>query len=299
MTESTNTHTNTNTNRARIALIAAAIAAAAAALVVGVTVSVDAGDGPQQAAITATDDALELEGFDDLDAGLADIEIAKTSEAAHGLIVARLHDGVTDEDFAAALGSPDAMGAFALADFYGGINSVPADGEWTVTVDLDPGHYVVLDHGTGPNGPDGPAWFTDPDFFRPFDVSGTHVDADRPSATAAVDLNEFAFTGFPGHLPGKGVLRFTNSGAQRHEVDLVRLNEGVTVEHALHLLAEGASDAPGVEVGLLGVISPGHDVSVGYELESGTYLVVCLFPDEGGEHMPHAALGMVADFTVD
>ena len=76
------------------------------------------------------------------------------------------------------------------------------------------------------------------------------------------------------------------------------MNPGITVEDALQALAEGAAEPPGVEVGLLGVISPGHEVSVGYDLTPGTYLVVCLFPDEGGEHLPHAALGMVSDFTV-
>ena len=98
--------------------------------------------------------------------------------------------------FKTALGSADGLEAFGLADFYGGINTIPADTAWSLTTTLDSGHYVVLDHGAGPDGPDGPAWFTDDNFFHAFDVSATHVDAPRPPATASVDLTDFAFTDF-------------------------------------------------------------------------------------------------------
>ena len=44
---------------------------------------------------------------------------------------------------------------------------------------------------------------------------------------------------------------------------------------------------------LTGSLSPGHSMTVDYDLPPGHYAVMCFFPDPKMKGMPHAYMGMV------
>jgi hypothetical protein len=76
-------------------------------------------------------------------------------------------------------------------------------------------------------------------------------------------------------------------------------NEVATIDFFFNAEGAGEDLPPGVEeVTFLGFAPPGAS-GVGYPggpIEPGDYVFMCIVPDEEGT--PHAASGMVAEFTV-
>lgn len=115
---------------------------------------------------------------------------------------------------------------------------------------------------------------------------------------------EHQFQGLPPILPA-GTVGFTlaNQGAQVHELDVYRINEGVPQPFPeLVVLPDEQRTVALTEVGRISA-EPG-DADTGFmTLIPGRYGVACLVPDGStptaeGTGPPHAALGMVAEFTV-
>jgi hypothetical protein len=116
---------------------------------------------------------------------------------------------------------------------------------------------------------------------------------------------EYRFDGIPPALPA-GTVAFTmsNQGAESHELDVYRINEGVPQPFPeLVLLPD---DQRGVVLTSVGEISanPGAADTEFMTLIPGRYGVACPVPQgttqaADGTGPPHAALGMVAEFTVN
>lgn len=91
-----------------------------------------------------------------------------------------------------------------------------------------------------------------------------------------------------------------NAGSVPHQAQLLRLHDGITLEHFQHDVAAshgGAvlqlSDAAG---GSNAVDPGGRQVSF-INLRAGSYIVLCFLSD-GGDGVPHFAHGMLTPFTV-
>ena len=122
-----------------------------------------------------------------------------------------------------------------------------------------------------------------------------------PSGATSVDLRlaEFSFEFDSAQIPGDGnlVFRVRNAGAQMHEVAVVAIRDGQTLELALEQVF--AEEVP--PVGLKVFIAPGQTVDMAFEspLPPGKYALVCFFPDvEDPEFTEHFQKGMVAEFDV-
>jgi uncharacterized cupredoxin-like copper-binding protein len=90
------------------------------------------------------------------------------------------------------------------------------------------------------------------------------------------------------------VLRGENAGTVAHEIIVARLPEGATVEQAL------TGEIPEEQIEFVGqtAIAQGQiDDLVLVNLEPGTYTLLCLLDEPDG--VPHAALGMVAQITIE
>ncbi|MGH9015196.1 MAG: hypothetical protein ACRDZ1_14870 [Acidimicrobiia bacterium] len=131
----------------------------------------------------------------------------------------------------------------------------------------------------------------------------------------AVDVTglEYEFEGIPETLEaGITIFRFTNTGAEVHELELGRLKGDNSAED----VAEGSPDAAEENVKFVahGVVPPGETRFVAAKLKAGDYAALCFIPvgttdpetleDEEEEHggedaEPHAAEGMFAGFTVE
>ena len=129
-------------------------------------------------------------------------------------------------------------------------------------------------------------------------------EIDVPSGTTAVplELEEFAFNFDEADIEdGDIAFQVTNSGEQPHEVVILSVPDGFTVET---LLSEQSQDLPpGVEfVGFLNPIGPNESSNMVFEepLAAGSYMMICFLPDtsQGEDGPPHAIEGMVAEFQV-
>ena len=173
----------------------------------------------------------------------------------------------------------------------------PPGAQTQTVVDLEPGPYGVLNPGTG--------------VVAALEVTAgpgaTPVAPAEPPADLAVEMREYTYVGLPERVaPGPQVWAVTNTGAQPHELALLRAPAGTTFDQVMAVLMAppDATPVPGgvgfaalVPVGGVGYLSPGRTAWGVLDLAPGTYVALCFTPDrESG--MPHAAMGMVAVFAV-
>jgi hypothetical protein len=125
--------------------------------------------------------------------------------------------------------------------------------------------------------------------------------ATKPLAQVAVVANEYAFIGFPTSIAaGPTLFSLENQGEVRHEMSIILLKPGLTLQDALAagLAVTGAKVAESL-VGLL--IARKHESAGGklfVELKSGQrYLVICNLRDTPDAD-PHSKRGMVTSFDV-
>jgi uncharacterized cupredoxin-like copper-binding protein len=133
-------------------------------------------------------------------------------------------------------------------------------------------------------------------------VAGLTACGGDEGSTVEVTLQEFAV------LPsvastGAGSVTFeaTNDGPNDpHELVVIRTDLDV---NALPTTPEGAVDEAGEGIEVIGEIEefdPGTTESATFELEAGSYALVCnIVEEEEGETEAHYSLGMRASFTVE
>lgn len=126
--------------------------------------------------------------------------------------------------------------------------------------------------------------------------------AASPAAQRApvVEINAFDY-GFdaPASLPAGPVeLVMTNTGAEPHHGQIIRLNEGVTYQSLFGAFQENPDAALGLVTfwGGPGTVGPGRSSRVVVSLEEGDYAFLCFV--SGPDGLPHLAKGMVKPFAV-
>ena len=243
------------------------------------TVAETAGDIPE-IVVEMTDAGPSIAA--EVPSGVVAINLA----AAPGAVLARLNDGVTLDQLNEGLGQPDPTAAVSLVSLLGGASNT-TDGR--LIVDLQAGQHVLVNFPD--DGPPSAAPFT----------AGEPSGATLPAADVTVDLVDFNFA-IPAEIEaGPKVWQISNKGAQWHEMFIVKLNEGATIDDVLAMLQseeESTEPPPFEEVAFWSPNSPGQTGYVTWDLPAGEYTVICFLPDLAGDFSAHAAHGMVANLTV-
>src|SRR5680860_1031208 len=194
------------------------------------------------------------------------------------------------------VGGPPA--ALFEATFAGGTLTVagqPAD----IVLDLPPGEWI--------------AWGDNPEATQEpfiFEVTGEMpADLAEPESDATLTMGEFVIMVTEGELTaGPQVLKIENIGAQPHFVfgslgpdDLTEEQIGVALEEEMAAFPTGTPPAysdfnPDEDLSFEGGFfsatqSTGTAVWLPVNLEAGTYVIICFFPDLG-DGLPHAYHGM-------
>ena len=246
---------------------------------------------PQEVTFTATEFAFT--GPDSIAPGMTKIEFVNNGQQPHHMILARINDGHTLQElheFMAA--NPHAAPDFVT--FYGAANVVSNGGRTGSTVDLPAGEYVAVCF--IPDPADGKAHI-EKGMMRALIVRGERHEAPAPVAVAQIRFSDFTFA-LPSMTPGTHTFHMVNDGPQPHEAQLIRLNDGVTMEQYMAAMAPGATaPPPGTDLGGSGAISQGIENWWTVTLEPGNYIVVCFVPDPA-DGAPHAMKGMVQQFAV-
>lgn len=188
---------------------------------------------------------------------------------------------------------PDA--ALPLVTLPGGPAVVPPGQSTEVTIDLTPGRYLVLCLVPGHDG-------------VPYAAKGmvsmtTVVDKGRRAATApkadlTVTLRDFSFD-LPERIKaGKQVWQVVNEGPPPHEIVLIKLAPGQTLDDVAAYMHHPMGTPPFEDAGGMQGLSAG---SVGYfhvDLRPGAYVALCHIPDPASGKA-HEELGMVKPFVVE
>jgi hypothetical protein len=129
-------------------------------------------------------------------------------------------------------------------------------------------------------------------------ASGQSTSSSEPRVIE-VDATDFAFS-MPDSVEGGWVtFRMRNTGQEVHNVSLRKLNEGVTFDQVLPLVAQGAAgDLRRFVTSTSGVghVSPGLSADTTLNLEPGDYVVIC--PITSPDGIVHMAKGMFKPLRV-
>lgn len=248
-----------------------------------------------------------------------------TSQMEASVAFMKLPEGMTVQDFMAALGppseaggggtpvgSPPAVGSpppgggeerppdwFYQVEIAGGAYAGTPGAIGQAVIDLTPGVWVAWAGYPGP--PQAPVAVT-----VTGEMGATPVAAAEPPAAVTVDLYDFRFEVEGALQPGSQWVKVVNEGEQPHEMIVVWSPVALTKEQVMQLvmLPEGATPPPGMPseqefrfVGGALTISAGKTEWVRLDLPAGTNVLLCFIPDrETG--MPHAAMGMIEIVTV-
>ena len=97
--------------------------------------------------------------------------------------------------------------------------------------------------------------------------------------------------------PGLTTFRVENSASQPHEVFLIALDRGATVQQALAWLENPQGPPPFSAQGGVAFLSTGQANNFSVRLRAGDYGLICFIPD-ANDGRPHFAHGMIRQITV-
>ena len=246
---------------------------------------------PQQVTITATDFGFQLPTAP-LVAGLTTMTLVNTGKELHQVTLIRITEGKTVADLTAALQAPGMPPSWAVA--WGGPNAAAPGGQSVATLVLEPGRYALVCFIPSPDGV--------PHMAKGMIIGVEVQPANTPAAALTagdiqLDLSDYKFT--LSQLPTAGQRTFTvsNQGSEVHEVVVIRLAPGATMETALAWMAAGEQGPPpGEPIAGVSGMAPGQVQNFTADLTPGTYGLICFVPAPDGK--PHFLHGMTMTFTV-
>ena len=245
---------------------------------------------PQEVTFTATDFAFS--GPDSIAPGVTAIRLVNNGTQNHHLILGQFAEGKTMQDLMAFM-QANPMGEPDFVTWRGSASGIAPQASNTSIADLAPGRYVAICF--LPDPADNKA-HVEKGMIREFVVAGTRGAAVVPTTTLEARTSDYKFV-LPALTAGTHTIHYINDGPKTHEIQMVRLNEGATLEAFLAAEAPGATaPPPGTFVGGPGALSPGGDNYWTVALEPGKYLVVCFVPDPDGT--PHVMKGMAQELTI-
>jgi uncharacterized cupredoxin-like copper-binding protein len=241
--------------------------------------------------ITATEFKLDLPAT--IPAGVVTMELRNEGKQLHHAQLVRFEDGKTVADLAQAMkteGPPPPW-----LKFLGGPNGIAPGGTATATALLAPGHYAVLCFIPGPDGIPHVA----KGMIQPFEVTAASgsADASLPSAGDTVRLVDYRFEASRPLTPGRHTILVENAGPQAHELVVVKLDPGKSVNDFGAWAMTMKGPPPGMPIGGIAGLDKDARGEFIVDLPAGEYAFMCFVPDskDGKMHFQH---GMVQQFSV-
>lgn len=263
--------------------------------------------------LEVTTDGTSLDIPTELAAGRYHVVFHNSSELDTVLEFLQLPEGLTPDDYLAALyeayASDDATWSAFLnesgAVFNGGTQAF-ANETGEVVLDLTPGEWAVNLYTFDP------ATEEETDAITMVTVTGEMPEISTPSSVVKITMGEMSFEVPEGTTAGPQVWNIVNESGQAHHLFLRKNPEGTTIEQVQALLrtffgipaTPGASPAAGMAesdppLALEDVeqifdsltLSPGQLNMVALDLAPGTYALLCYLPAPDG--MMHALQGQI------
>jgi hypothetical protein len=222
-----------------------------------------------------------------VEGGVVRIEFTNSSKGEHEAQLARIEGNHTVQQ-ALQAGDVWAQGKGPLPTWVplaGGVGGTPAGATRSVTQELPPGKYVVLE--------------TDKNTYASFEVEG-EGDAELAAPSARIDAAEYSFkpTGVKG---GSNEILFANKGSEPHFIDGVQMKPGKTIADVREFARTEKGEEPLDEKGTsftTTIVDGGVRQVIREDLEPGRYALFCFVPDRKGGP-PHVEKGMISELVVD
>ena len=249
---------------------------------------------PAGAVNTGTYTAKEFafEGPDSIPAGLTAIQINDAGQELHHVSLMKLEQGKTFADLQAAFKAGGPPPTWAVA--YGGVNPPAPGGSATAMEVLEPGNYAVVcfvesaDH--VPHMAKG--------MMKPLTVTANpNANTTEPASDVTLTLSDYKFVLSKPLTAGKQMIKVENMAEQPHEIVLVQLAPGKTIEDVGKWVFDMKGPPPGKPIGGVPAFMKGKNTFFEANLEPGEYGMICFIPDakDGKPHMQH---GMTQQFKI-
>lgn len=247
---------------------------------------------PSPAVVTVTAKDFAFEAPAEIPAGLTTFRLTNDSKNFHHLILVRLDSGKTASDFTEAIKKPGPFPAWA--PIVGGPNAPNPSQQSNATLDVQPGNYVMLCVVDVPGGIPHVA----KGMIKALTVTASTATAKAPTPDVSIAMKEYGFDVSKPITAGSHTFEVKNTGAQDHEIEIIKLEPGKTVEDLGKWMAKPDGPPPGSAIG--GVIAGKGTGPVYFtaDFTPGSYVMMCLIPD-AKDGKPHLAHGMVQNFTVN
>ena len=221
-----------------------------------------------------------------VEGGVVKVEFANSAKGEHEAQLARVEGGHTTDE-ALQAGEAWAGGKEPLPRWVrlaGGVGGTPPGATRSVTQELPPGKYVVLETSENTN--------------ASFEVT-SGGDAELTAPSARIDAAEYSFKS-TGLKAGGGEVLFDNKGAEPHFIEGLRIKPGRTIDDVRKFARDEKGEPPFSEQGSFttAIADGGVRQVIESDLEAGSYALLCFIPDRKGGP-PHVAKGMVSEAVVE
>jgi uncharacterized cupredoxin-like copper-binding protein len=243
--------------------------------------------------VTATDYAFQAPPT--LPAGLTTFYLVNHGHELHMLSLTKLEGAHTIAELLPILARNEPQPAWAVD--LGGPNAVPPGDTANATTTLVPGRYALICWVPGTDG----LMHVLKGMVAPLEVTGVPGNSTpEPTADVLIKLADYHIE-VSGHATsGRHIFWVENEGPHEHDVEVLKLAPGRSMDEGLRWFNDG-SPAPGppaarVLGGMVGLPPGGHGFFTA-DLGPGTYVLLCLVPDEK-DGKPHYQHGMARQITV-
>jgi uncharacterized cupredoxin-like copper-binding protein len=243
---------------------------------------------PHEMHVVARDFAFDIP--DTVPAGMTTIRLKNEGPDLHHFFLVKLAEGKTLDNLLAET-KGEALPSWAVP--VGGPNTPVPGGESAITVELEPGRYAALCVIPAPDGIPHVA----KGMSTSFEVVPNAARTASPEADIVMSLVDYDFQLSAPLTAGEHVIEIRTDAAQPHEVLLVQLAPGKTLNDMMGWIAKPNGPPPGAPIGGTVGIAPGRRNIMAVNLQPGEYALVCFLPDHK-DGKPHFMLGMMKQITV-
>ena len=254
---------------------------------------------------SAGEGSFALDAPQSIPGGVVEVTLANAAQEPHEAQLVRVEGEHTEQEVLDALGAASQGEAFPPWFIpAGGPYTTPPGQSSSVTLDLEPGTYWVLD-GQSPEGTEGGESYAAQGSLARVSVEDGDEAAELPDTDATIEMVDYDFEP-TGLTAGTNRITMMNSGEEIHHTIAFPIRGDASIEEVEEVFAAPPGEAPPGggpppldfegELGTT-VLDGGRSQIVEFDLEPGRYALVCFVSDrEGGP--PHVAKGMIREVQV-
>jgi uncharacterized cupredoxin-like copper-binding protein len=252
--------------------------------------------------VGATDDvAAKKFTFDipsDLTGGVFTIELDNKGKELHDFQLVKAEAGKTLQDMLGVLGDESSTPEWIKVG--AGVGSTAPGTVQKATVDLAAGKYFYFCTESSGDDANSVAHATN-GMSGELTLTGDS-GASLPETDGSITASEYRFEA-KGLKAGENTFTFENAGTQLHHVLALPIADGKTLEDVKAAFAseQEPTGPPPVDfekgVGTA-VVGPGQSEVATWDLQSGSYALICFMTDYGTTGPPHVAKGMIEELKI-